>query len=105
MNRFEFAELFAAFWRLEIGFEFALLYKSGFEDEKVDDHNKDFWNALDELVNASEIVIDRPKGSAHPKFPNFIYRVDYGSYEPIRTSFRSAFRLKIILSSNRSRTR
>lgn len=40
--------------------------------------NKEFWNALDELVDNSEIVIDRPKGTAHPKFPNFIYRVDYG---------------------------
>lgn len=26
----------------------------------------------------SEIVIDRPKGTAHPKYPNYIYRVDYG---------------------------
>ena len=40
--------------------------------------HEDFWNALDELVNTSEIVIDRPKGSAHPRFPDFIYRVDYG---------------------------
>ena len=40
--------------------------------------HEDFWNALDELVNSSEIVIDRPKGSAHPRFPDFIYRVDYG---------------------------
>jgi len=40
--------------------------------------DEDFWNALDELVNTSEIVIDRPKGSAHPRFPDFIYRVDYG---------------------------
>ena len=45
---------------------------------KVNDSNADFWKALDELVNASEIVIDRPKGSAHPRFPDFIYRVDYG---------------------------
>ena len=44
----------------------------------MNDYNEDFWNALDELVNTSEIVIDRPKGSAHPKYPNFIYRVDYG---------------------------
>ncbi|MBR3383372.1 MAG: inorganic pyrophosphatase [Clostridia bacterium] len=29
-------------------------------------------------MNSSEIVIDRPKGSAHPRFPDFIYRVDYG---------------------------
>ena len=40
--------------------------------------NEEFWNALDELVRRSEIVIDRPKGSAHPKYPSFIYRVDYG---------------------------
>ena len=31
-----------------------------------------------ELLEESEIVIDRPKGSAHPKFPNFVYRLDYG---------------------------
>ena len=44
----------------------------------VDGYNEDFWKALDELVNSSEIVIDRPRGSAHPRFPNFIYKVDYG---------------------------
>ena len=44
----------------------------------MNSYNEDFWKALDELVSSSEIVIDRPKGSAHPKFPDFIYRVDYG---------------------------
>ena len=44
----------------------------------IDNNNPDFWKALDELVSTSEIVIDRPKGSAHPRFPDFIYRVDYG---------------------------
>ena len=42
------------------------------------EYNDAFWNAIDELVSNSEIVIDRPKGSAHPRFPDFIYRVDYG---------------------------
>lgn len=37
-----------------------------------------FWNALDDLLENSEVVIDRPKGTAHPKYPDFIYRVDYG---------------------------
>jgi len=37
-----------------------------------------FWMALDELVCNSEIVIDRPKGTAHPRYPDFIYKVDYG---------------------------
>ena len=44
----------------------------------MDGINEDFWKALDELVSNSEIVIDRPRGSAHPRFPNFIYKVDYG---------------------------
>ena len=38
----------------------------------------EFWSAIDKLVLESEIIIDRPKGSHHPKFPDFIYRVDYG---------------------------
>ena len=44
----------------------------------MNDYHEDFWNTLDELMNASEIVIDRPKGSRHPRFPDFMYRVDYG---------------------------
>ena len=37
-----------------------------------------FWQALDTLVSESEIVIDRPAGSAHPRYPEFIYPLDYG---------------------------
>ena len=44
----------------------------------MDGYNGDFWKALDELVSSSKIVIDRPRGSVHPRFPNFIYKVDYG---------------------------
>ena len=40
--------------------------------------NSEFWAALDRLVNESEIVIDRAKGTAHPRYPDFIYKVDYG---------------------------
>lgn len=43
--------------------------------------NTAFWAALDQIVNESKIIIDRPKGSAHPKFPTFIYKVDYGYLE------------------------
>ena len=41
-------------------------------------NNRDFWEALDEPAANSEIVIDKPKGTAHPKYPDFIYKVDYG---------------------------
>ncbi len=40
--------------------------------------NSEFWKALEELVASSEIIIDRPKGTAHPRFPGFVYHVDYG---------------------------
>ena len=39
---------------------------------------QEFWSAIDQLVSDSTIVIDRPKGSVHPKFENFNYKVDYG---------------------------
>ena len=39
--------------------------------------NAAFWNAIDALVFESSIVIDRPKGSKHPKW-DFIYSLDYG---------------------------
>lgn len=40
--------------------------------------NKSFWDLLDEMVKNSEIIIDRPKGTAHPKFKEAIYPLDYG---------------------------
>ena len=37
-----------------------------------------FWLQADELVAAHPIVIDRPGGSAHPRFPDIVYPFDYG---------------------------
>ena len=48
--------------------------------------NKKFWSTIEELVNQSEITIDRPKGSSHPRIPELIYPVDYG-YLKGTTSF------------------
>lgn len=44
----------------------------------MNEYNNEFWKALDELVNKSEVIIDRPNGTVHPKFPDFVYKVDYG---------------------------
>ena len=41
-------------------------------------YNNEFWQAMDTLVSSGQIVIDRPKGSVHPRFPNIKYAVDYG---------------------------
>jgi inorganic pyrophosphatase len=40
--------------------------------------DESFWKAVDSLVQESEIVIDRPKGSHHPRYPEIVYPVDYG---------------------------
>ncbi len=37
-----------------------------------------FWKRVDELVATSKIVIDRPAGTAHPRYPDFVYPHDYG---------------------------
>lgn len=44
-------------------------------------YDNDFWKAVDTLVSSGKIVIDRPKGSTHPRFPNIKYEVDYGYIE------------------------
>ncbi len=36
-----------------------------------------FWAILDQLAEG-EIVIDRPRGSEHPRQPGMIYPLDYG---------------------------
>jgi inorganic pyrophosphatase len=40
--------------------------------------NLEFTDYLQRLVESCEIVIDRPKGSTHPRFPGKEYPVDYG---------------------------
>ena len=45
------------------------------------EYNDDFWNTVDTLVSSGKIIIDRPKGSLHPRFPNIRYQVDYGYIE------------------------
>ena len=37
-----------------------------------------FWSSLDRLVANARIVIDRPAGTAHPRYPTFVYPYDYG---------------------------
>lgn len=37
-----------------------------------------FWQHLDTLLQTAAVVIDRAKGSAHPRFPVLVYPLDYG---------------------------
>jgi len=40
--------------------------------------NPDFWRMLEGMIESCEIIIDRPKGSHHPRFDEIIYPLDYG---------------------------
>jgi len=44
-----------------------------------------FWRRLDQLVATCELKIDRPKGSAHPRFPALRYPYDYGYLDSTRS--------------------
>jgi inorganic pyrophosphatase len=46
----------------------------------------EFWRAVDRLVGASSLAIDRPKGSPHPRFPSLRYPLDYGYLEGTRST-------------------
>jgi inorganic pyrophosphatase len=37
-----------------------------------------YWQRMDRLLAELDLVIDRPRGSIHPRFPDFIYPYDYG---------------------------
>ncbi len=40
--------------------------------------DEEFWELIDKLFANCNIEIDRPKGSAHPKYTDYIYPLDYG---------------------------
>lgn len=44
-------------------------------------YDKEFWNLLDKLFRNHSIVIDRAKGTHHPKYSDYIYPLDYGYLE------------------------
>ena len=43
--------------------------------------NDPFWQEMNQLVITNSIIIDRPKGSSHPRYPEMIYPLDYGYLE------------------------
>ena len=36
------------------------------------------WEACEELIRRNGIVVERPKGSPHPRYPESVYPLDYG---------------------------
>src|SRR5512143_2262258 len=40
-----------------------------------------FWQGMSNLLVTNNIVIDRPRGSTHPHYPELVYPLDYGFLE------------------------
>jgi inorganic pyrophosphatase len=45
-----------------------------------------FWAAMARLLMTNSLVIDRPRGSPHPRYPLVIYPLDYGYLENTTSS-------------------
>lgn len=45
----------------------------------------DFWSFADQILQYSRIVVDRPRGSRHPRHPQLTYPLDYGYLEETRS--------------------
>jgi inorganic pyrophosphatase len=43
--------------------------------------NSEFWAALEKLAAECPLVIDRPRGSHHPRYHKIVYPLDYGYLE------------------------
>jgi len=76
------AELKQATWhdgQMKDRLQYRLLKDEWLTQQK--EENSNFWHHLDKLAAESKIIIDRPKGTAHPRYPSFIYPLNYGYLE------------------------
>jgi inorganic pyrophosphatase len=53
--------------------------------DKFKQHDQEFWKAVEIIFESSEIVIDRPKGTTHPRYPDITLPVDYGYIKNTRS--------------------
>ena len=40
-----------------------------------------FWQFMESVLTINSVIIDRPKGSSHPRYADVIYPLDYGYLE------------------------
>ena len=43
--------------------------------------NREFWEEMIQLTTIQNVIIDRPKGQPHPRYPEMIYPLDYSYIE------------------------
>jgi inorganic pyrophosphatase len=50
------------------------------------EYDDKFWEYLNKLVKENEIIIDRPKGTKHPRYDDIVYEFDYGYIDNTKTT-------------------
>jgi inorganic pyrophosphatase len=40
-----------------------------------------FWQGMGDLIHSNRIIVERPKGNPHPRYPEIVYPLDYGYLE------------------------
>ena len=65
-------------------------------------NTQDFWTIIDNMIATHKIIIDRPKGTPHPKHPNWIYEANYGYLEG--TSSNDGDGIDVWLGSSQNQT-
>lgn len=48
--------------------------------------NEKFWKLLENLVKTNGVTVDRVKGSTHPRYPEYVYPLDYGFINNTKSS-------------------
>jgi inorganic pyrophosphatase len=61
-----------------------------------------FWQEMTRLATSESIVIDRPKGKPHPRYPVLVYPLDYGYVE--NTSAGDGDGIDVWIGSSNTRT-
>jgi inorganic pyrophosphatase len=56
---------------------------------------------LEKIVNKNGIIIDRPKGTKHPKYNNMLYVVDYGYIKNTKSMDNSGINIFVGSDNNK----
>jgi inorganic pyrophosphatase len=54
----------------------------------LQDADTHFWTTRDRLVASSTLMVDRPRGTTHPRYPDMVYPLDYSYLEGTLSSDR-----------------
>ena len=52
----------------------------------MNDRDRGFWAGMESLLRTNKTILDRPKGTRHPRYPGMIYPLDYGYVEDTTAS-------------------